>query len=511
MPEHDYSPKPQTDLPTSNLSLMLLGVGVMIISLLLYLPTVAPTITWLNNGTDSGDFAAAVATLGIPHPPGYPTYVLLGRAWIVLPLGGDIAYRLNLLSAVSAGLAAGVSAVTIIVLGRKLPFNRSSLVLGSVLASLALAIAPIIWSQATITEVYAPGLAMLSLMTLCLVMWWGHPQKKWLILAGVIGGLSFGVLPQLILAAPGVLFLLYAKKTRQMSWSQWWRQWIIPATIGAIIGLSTFIYLPVRAAAQPFINWGNPGVLSRFWVHITAQQYQQFWGLLESDAWLSRLWQSLTQLGQQLSWAVLILALFGIYFLWHNHRALSGHILTLVGLTILFRTSYPVVGNIVYLVPALYGLALAAGVGIAWLLATAQKQIGYVGVGMLTLVLFVALFLRAKTIAVNLDISNDQEAALFSQQVMEVLPPNAIVISDQDETTFSLWYRQSLGQRSDVLVVDRRLLDYGWYQQNLRQHGAEVSLEAIQVEDVAGLDRSVYVVGWPLDEELIRLVTMENQ
>jgi hypothetical protein len=43
-----------------------------------YLKTLAPTVTWRNGGADGADLAAAVAVLGIPHPPSYPTYVLLG-------------------------------------------------------------------------------------------------------------------------------------------------------------------------------------------------------------------------------------------------------------------------------------------------------------------------------------------------------------------------------------------------------------------------------------------------
>ncbi|MEE9198573.1 MAG: DUF2723 domain-containing protein, partial [Dehalococcoidia bacterium] len=61
----------------------------------IYVSTLPTSITWSNSGSDSGELAAAVRTLGVPHPPGYPTYVLLGRLFAFLPFG-EVAFRTNL-------------------------------------------------------------------------------------------------------------------------------------------------------------------------------------------------------------------------------------------------------------------------------------------------------------------------------------------------------------------------------------------------------------------------------
>src|SRR5437899_1481108 len=66
-----------------------------------YALTLSPTVAWVNLGEDSGDLLAASATLGIPHPTGYPLFVLLGRLATFLPLG-TIAFRINLVAAVAA-------------------------------------------------------------------------------------------------------------------------------------------------------------------------------------------------------------------------------------------------------------------------------------------------------------------------------------------------------------------------------------------------------------------------
>ena len=79
----------------------LYGGCVVIVTLVGYVKTLAPTVSFF----DSGELIAAAATFGVAHPPGYPLYVLLGWLFSKLPVGG-VAYRLNLMSAVFAALAA---------------------------------------------------------------------------------------------------------------------------------------------------------------------------------------------------------------------------------------------------------------------------------------------------------------------------------------------------------------------------------------------------------------------
>ncbi|MQY69884.1 MAG: DUF2723 domain-containing protein [Firmicutes bacterium] len=70
-----------------------------LVSFGVYLKTLCPTV-YIG---DSGELIAAAYTLGIPHPPGYPLYCLLGKLFTLLPFG-TIAYRVNLMSAFFASL-----------------------------------------------------------------------------------------------------------------------------------------------------------------------------------------------------------------------------------------------------------------------------------------------------------------------------------------------------------------------------------------------------------------------
>src|SRR3990172_6921121 len=69
-----------------------------------YSLTIAPGVTWAHFSADGGDLIAATATGGVPHPSGYPLYLILARPFQILPLG-SLAFRTNLLSAVSTILA----------------------------------------------------------------------------------------------------------------------------------------------------------------------------------------------------------------------------------------------------------------------------------------------------------------------------------------------------------------------------------------------------------------------
>ncbi|HEY77304.1 MAG TPA: DUF2723 domain-containing protein, partial [Thermoflexia bacterium] len=159
----------------------------------LYLATMAPGLTWAHDAADGGELAAAAWTLGIPHPPGHPTYVLLAHLFTRLPLGG-VATRTNLFSALCA--AATVALVTYV-----LPRSGRRWV-AAVAAGLALASAPLLWSQATVTEVHTlNGLFTAVLLALSVLR---APQQSLCqaVAVGWVWGLGLGNHPTLLLCGP---------------------------------------------------------------------------------------------------------------------------------------------------------------------------------------------------------------------------------------------------------------------------------------------------------------------
>src|SRR5947208_5516879 len=74
------------------------------VALLLYLVTLAPSTAML----DTSEYIAAAYTLGIPHPPGNPLFVIVGRVFSILPIASSIAVRINILAAICSAVAAGM-------------------------------------------------------------------------------------------------------------------------------------------------------------------------------------------------------------------------------------------------------------------------------------------------------------------------------------------------------------------------------------------------------------------
>ena len=77
------------------------GIVVALIAFVVYLTTLAPSVSW----EDSGEIATSLYTLGIVHPTGYPLLTLIGWSFSHLPLGGRVIWRLNLLMAVLCALS----------------------------------------------------------------------------------------------------------------------------------------------------------------------------------------------------------------------------------------------------------------------------------------------------------------------------------------------------------------------------------------------------------------------
>ena len=145
-----------------------IGVGVFMLTLGVYIKTMAPAVSFW----DCGEFIATSYILGVPHPPGSPLYVLLGRVFSIMPIA-DVAARITFMSALSSALAVWCVYLSTLALGRRAlgghslkPFgdNRDiGLIAGSVVAALLLAFSYTQWFNATEAEVYGYSIFFTSL------------------------------------------------------------------------------------------------------------------------------------------------------------------------------------------------------------------------------------------------------------------------------------------------------------------------------------------------------------
>ena len=244
------------DRERSTNSAWLLATIVFIVALLLYVATMCRTVFWW----DTGELAANAHVLGIPHRPGFPLYVLVARVFSLSPFG-DIFYRVNFLSAVSASAALGIFAfVWHGLLSQNWRTTRWWETIMPIIVSVtAIAGTYTLWMQAARAEVYAPTLLAWALMVAILfgadraVRLGRGGVARWLIASAFLGGLGMGLHNATFastLPAVFVFFIVLARRSELRACD-----WVV-ASVFFVIGLSIYLYLPIRAGANPPLNWG---------------------------------------------------------------------------------------------------------------------------------------------------------------------------------------------------------------------------------------------------------------
>ena len=431
------------------------------LALAVYIATLAPSITFENNGTDSGDLITAAYTLGVPHPPGYPTYTLL--AWLAtrLPIG-TIAYRVNLISALSAALALGLACRCAQLL---LPAGRPALLL-SAASALTLAFSPLLWSQAVIAEVYALHTFFAVLLLWLLLRWRSGGSRANLWTAGLALGLGLGNHLTLIFAVPAAFVLLWPQRRR------WLRpRALLPSLLLFLLGLGVYAYLPWAASHDPTINWGDPRSWKGFLWVVTARQYQSFVFGLPAAQISERLSTWAWRAGIQFAWLGLAVALAGAPWWWHRDRPFLLASLTWMLPLGLYAFAYNTGDAHVYLLPALLFLALWWSGGAFYILElvahhTRQRIWQQAALILLLLLPFSSLALHWQQI----DLSDDWTAYTYATQALETTRPDSLIVVRGDRPTFALWYAvYAEGQRPDVALVSGPMLAFIWYRAHMRR------------------------------------------
>jgi len=422
-----------------------LAVGLGLLGL--YLATLCPTIY----SGDAAELATAGATFGIPHPPGYPLFSLLGNIWShLLPLG-EAAWRINLLSAL-AGCGAAL-----LVMGLVMRLEHSRL--AGVAAALGLGLGLSFWSQALISEVYAfdmflaaatlftairarqrGDLGSSALALACVALWIGHRNINLIYAPAVVLLLGRSLLRH-VLAGPRAVALLGGM---------------------LLLPVLALLYLPLASAADPLLDTGDPETWPRLWEVVTAKVYRQY--LFAGDWWKNL---ALLLAGLPREWgAALALAPLGALYGWRRRRTVTLSLVYLVGANLLFAASYGVPDVSVFLLPAVLAGWVLAGLGLSDLMrlipAPANRAIGTV----------LALACAAPLAALNLPANNLRGQTLardFARDALAFPAKNGLVMSHVDSVSFSLYYGQAVeGLRPDLLVVSRgRAVD--WHQEQARR------------------------------------------
>ncbi|MEE8312409.1 MAG: DUF2723 domain-containing protein [Candidatus Binatia bacterium] len=390
---------------------------------------------------DSGELVAAVHTLGIPHPSGYPLYVLLGKLFTLIVPIGSIAFRMSLFSAAAAAAACG----GLFVLARRLGLGREA----ALLASLLLAFAPSFWSQANVQRAYALNALFVVAATGSALHWLRARTERSIAMAFFLCGL--GSSNHTFMAIYGValgVYMLWVDRAVMASPVAFVRRGMV---IGGsfLVGLLPYAYLPLRSRMNPRLDWGNPETFQGFSDVVLREDFwERAW--IESAADLLPITADYVHgLGTELAWLGLPLVAVGIWAGWR--RGLPVALLLLVMVANLASMALHGSRSDIfiwhrYYIPSYVAAALLAGIGWDALAARLTRPLRAAA-----LVLPVALLATGYR---QFDRSEYRIAEDFAYAVLESLPPGAHLIATDDNVLFVLIYLHLVeGRRPDIHLI----------------------------------------------------------
>ena len=489
---------------TSLAAVQLLCAGtVFVVALLLYSWTLAPTVTL----TDSGELIVVARGLGIAHPPGVPLWIILAHLASLVPFG-NVAQRINFSSALFAALACAMLTLVVAELiitasylaaakRRKkgtqpskktdeLGVTHLMLATPQLGAGLLMAFSRTLWSYATITEVYALN-ALLIVAIFFLMLRWRRRivedrmhistasnagqvtrHDAFLYSAALVFGLALGVHHVTVaLTLPAIAVIVFRTQgvrfftSRRLGYAAL-------ISIGALVAV--YAYLPLAASRLPVINWGHPRSLQEIWWHLTGRQYQVYFSFkpeIMGEQFAEFCRMALREFGFPWVPLSLVLALAGFSDAFKRDRTTFWFLLTIVIADLAYALSYEIAEDKdAYYLPAFISIAIAAGLGIRWMIRRAVSKpvlVGKLSVVVATVVLLVC----AITLAANWPFNNRRQYFIahdYVENLLSTIAPNSLLLTLDWQVVSPMFYAQEIEQRRrDVKVVDINLLRRSWY------------------------------------------------
>jgi hypothetical protein len=488
--------------------------------------TLAPGVTvW-----DSGEFLAAIHSLGIPHPPGTPLYVLIGKVWS-LALGSvfGFARSINLLSAVSTAFAGGILTSL---------FNRwTDDGFAATAAGLTAGLMSTVWLSATETEVYA-----VALLFGCMLLWAAdragqNSDARWALLAAYLAGLSWSLHLTALLVVPSAVLLVFSTSDGYFAVPVGRRyadgrreahslaKLLRGGLLVTLVGMTCVLYLIVRAHRDPAINQGNPSAFGPFVDVLLRHQYDvpplwprqapfylQLGNVLEYADW--QFAKGLASDAPPSWWRTPVTVLYALVgaFGFFAHRAADRR--SWRALMVLFVVAS--LGVVIYL-NLKAGPSFGAGIlapnaphearerdyfffwaFVCWGLwagfgAVALSRRLSAPLGLIALVLpFAPALLNWAAVDRRTDPVEERARADESEMLARV-PPSGVMLAIGDNDTYPLWYLQQVeGTRKDVTVVTVPLLAAKWYRAELARRYK--LLDSLTVERWVGRDSTIAVL-----------------
>ena len=481
------SPRPRARLQMPRT--VIAPVLAMVVLFSAYLATAAPDLTFW----DASELVTAARTLGIPHPPGTPLWVLIAHVVSKAFSNTGPARAVTMVSVLASALVGGVGASML----QRWVGSRAAVV-GAVIAGTMTTV----WSNATESEVYAVSLLFSALM-LAVGEWAGRPgvsdptRRRARALIVFVAAIAIPLHLSVLVALPAALVFAWAgPRVRPIDVIGW-------GALG-LLGVSAVAVLPLLFAAGPELASGHPDSLRALVAVLRREQYQVA-GLLPR---MAPLWLQLANVFEWADWQVAFgvhpvptpsvprtmltlsfvwLAALGLRTVWRYEARVGRAMLVLlisgtmgVALWLNMRAGPTFGGSFIaagvahearerdyFFVLGFWSWGLLAGAGLAAISAAMAKRLP-------APIAALPLLIGAVPLVANnqvMDRTREPIAMMprtYARLLLDAVPQRGVLLAGGDNDTFPLWYLQQVEDyRSDVTVVTVPLLGATWYRASL--------------------------------------------
>ncbi|HEX4638492.1 MAG TPA: DUF2723 domain-containing protein [Chthoniobacterales bacterium] len=427
---------------------------------------------------DTPELITAAATLGVPHPSGYPLFTMLGHLFSLLPLG-SIPFRINLLSVVCDSLAVGA----VYLIAHRLTKSQ----LASALAALLLAVNPIFWEWSLAAEVFPLNNLLAAVLILLLITWHEQPEHYWLLIAAsFFFGLALTNHLTIVLLGPAFCFVLWQRRSHLFSNPAL----LVIAAVVFAIGLLPYAYVPWASSHHPVYNWGNVSSFSDLVGLVTRRSYGtgklvSTPGYTGGPAWprllaLTVSFGSVTGLliiigairafrrARWFFWFTVLAFVFaGPLFIWITNLNLAAAPSALFILQRFFLLSQVVLAPLVA-----FGV-----VALAEFVAGSANIRSALAVQIVSATSLASVVISVTSNYRHLDLSRNFIARQFAKDIYDSAPANSILLVTGDGLVFPSMYLQKVEHAGpDVTLLPIPLLLGKWYVRQFREAHPDIAI-----------------------------------
>ncbi|MBL7987637.1 MAG: DUF2723 domain-containing protein [Chlorobi bacterium] len=228
-----------------------------LVTFITYAMTLQPSVPFW----DCGEFSAAATWQQVPHPPGAPLWLIVGRVFqLILP--GDPGWSLNLFSAFCSSITAALVYLVIVqLIERWRPYREGAPIISylstigaGLIGTLAFTWSDTQWFNSVESEVYAGGTTLIALLVWLMMVWDSKHDKpgheRYILLMAYVCGLAIGVHLLALLMIPAIALVIYFRNYKFSPLSFVGLMAITGFTFLVVIYKGMIEYIPKMIAGQ---------------------------------------------------------------------------------------------------------------------------------------------------------------------------------------------------------------------------------------------------------------------